>query len=33
MKLNELKPASNNKTRTRVGRGVGSGLENIWKRA
>ena len=26
MKLNELKPASNNKTRTRVGRGVGSGL-------
>lgn len=26
MKLNELKPATNNKTRTRVGRGVGSGL-------
>ena len=26
MKLNELKPASNNKTRTRVGRGMGSGL-------
>ena len=26
MKLNELKPASNNKTRTRVGRGVGYGL-------
>ena len=26
MKLNELKPASNNKSRTRVGRGMGSGL-------
>ena len=26
MKLDELKPASNNKTRTRVGRGIGSGL-------
>ena len=26
MKLNELKPAVNTKTRTRVGRGIGSGL-------
>ena len=26
MKLNELKPAQKNRTRTRVGRGVGSGL-------
>ena len=26
MKLDELKPAQKNRTRTRVGRGVGSGL-------
>ena len=31
MKLGELKPAVDKKTRTRVGRGVGSGL--IWKRS
>ena len=31
MKLHELQPAAGSKkTRTRVGRGLGSGLGNIW---
>ena len=29
MKLDELSPAQEGKTRTRVGRGIGSGLEKL----